>query len=250
MIWSSFRPEKVVGIHFGRLTHSLLGILQKSHFEDSQAAFWTLSGYIKPKLPKTLFIRQAVCGLPFQMQKYFSKILSSGFQAFSESISFSPPIYFAFSCIHPPPLFFPFAGHLLGFISEEEVSGKAFKRILGLDFSIHCVIVFFPFLWPPWLKHTNHHLSSSLLLHKLEDVKLSLPVKTDDITISKTRDVDPQRCLVTGGSGANGLKMKGFRWNSWDCNTTWYPLFNALLLFTVGLSIILLRFDCMTIFLC
>ena len=133
---------------------------------------------------------------------------------------------------------------------QHKVSGKAFKRILGLDFSIHCVIVFFPFLWPPWLKHTNHHLSSSLLLHKLEDVKLSLPIKTDDITVSKTRDVDPQRCLVTGSSGANGLKMKGFRWNSWDCNTTWYPLFNALLLFTVGLSIIPLRFDCMTISLC
>lgn len=159
------------------------------------------------------------------------------------------PSILPFLASTPSPLFFPFAGHLLGFISEEEVFGKAFKRILGLDFSIHCVIVFFPFLWPPWLKHTNHHLSSSLLLHKLEDVKLSLPVKTDDITISKTRDVDPQRCLVTGSSGANGLKMKGFRWNSWDCNTTWYPLFNALLLFTVGLSIIPLRFDCMTIFL-
>ena len=165
----------------------------------------------------------------------------------------SSPLFWRF--LHsppPPPLFcFSFAGHLLGFNLVEEVFGKTFLRILGLDFSVHHIVIVFSLFYG--LFHSNILILAwferFLLLHKL-DVKLSLSVKTDDITINKTRDVDLQRCLVTSSSGANGLKMKGFRWNSWDCNTTWYPLFNGPLLFTVGLSIIQLRFDCMTIFLC
>ena len=165
----------------------------------------------------------------------------------------SSPLFWHFLHLPPLPLLFcfSFAGHLLGFNLVEEVFGKAFLRILGLDFSVHHIVIVFSLFYG--LFDSNILILAwferFLLLHKL-DVKLSLPIKTDDITISKTRDVDLQRCLVTGSSGANGLKMKGFRWNSWDCNTTWYPLFNGLLLFTVGLSIIQLRFDCMTIFLC
>ena len=42
---------------------------QKSPFEGSWTDFWTsLSGYNEPKLPKTLFITQTLCGLLIQMQ--------------------------------------------------------------------------------------------------------------------------------------------------------------------------------------
>ena len=59
----------------------------------------------------------------------------------------SSPLFWLFLHLRtpPPPPFFSFAGHLLDFISVEEVFGNAFLRILGLDFSAHCVMVFFPF---------------------------------------------------------------------------------------------------------
>ena len=158
------------------------------------------------------------------------------------------PSILAFVALPPPPtsfFFFWWAFTRLHFRGRS--CWESFSRDLRITFFFSPCHNFFSLFYG--ILDWNMVWFERFLLHKL-DVKLSLPVKTDDITISKTRDVDPQRCLVTGGSGANGLKMKGFRWNSWDCNTTWYPLFNGLLLFTVGLSIIQLRFDCMTIFLC
>ena len=117
------------------------------------------------------------------------------------------------------PHFFSFAGHLVGFIFVGKVFRKAF-RILGLDERKGRWVVeqdfhgnfqgnvkwFFCLLhWCRWLNCAHSGMIckiSSLCTSKW--AKLSLTIKTDDVTSGKKGRKSAR--VVTGGSGVNGLK--------------------------------------------
>ena len=99
------------------------------HFEASRAVFWSLSCNKERKLTINPFTGCTLGRLLTQKQNI--SLRSSGMhrkQNFEILFTFSPPLFYRFSCL----ILFSLAVHLLGFILVGKVFGKAF-RILGLD---------------------------------------------------------------------------------------------------------------------
>ena len=122
------------------LTHSLLEIFLKTHFEASRVVFWSLSCYKELKLTTNRFTGRTLHGLLIKMQNIslrslgmhrkqnFEIVLDLKVTQHSRLLlfAFSPPLFFRFPCF----IFFSLAGHLVGFILVGILFRKAF-RILG-----------------------------------------------------------------------------------------------------------------------
>ena len=201
---------------------------RKSCFEAIQlSCFSSLSGYKEDTTslcarPTLLEMQNSSFqSTVMRRRQNFEKILKVTQQSMEFSFPFlSSPLILLFL-----PHFFPFAGHLVGFISIGKVLGKAFrilgqmKRMVGgvkwsrsfmqiFGSTVQSPVFFFPFLLFASLTEScsfQYGLKDLFTLSKLADLTLSLNGETDD---------------VTSGSGAHQLKWFKILWGK---NTTGIP---------------------------
>ena len=182
-------------------------------FEASRVVVWSLSCYNELELTTNQFTGRALRGLVIQMQNISLRSLGM-----RRNFTFSPPLFFRFSCL----IFFSLAGHLVGFVLVGRVFRKAF-RILGLgerkgrwameqdfhgDFQVNVTWFSASFSGvPDWIVLILVWFERSL--HSAQVSAQSCPWPLKLMTSQRVE----RTWICTGGSGANGLKCT-FIWVS------------------------------------